>query len=99
MKIPILIEATSEQSYRATGGQPFAGSVEAGTPEAALEKMRQMIDQRLARGARIVSLEFSGDVNPWLDGAGMFRDDPFFDDWQQAITNYRRKANEQDDSP
>ena len=31
MKIPILIEATSEQCYRAMGGEPFAGSVEAET--------------------------------------------------------------------
>jgi hypothetical protein len=23
--------------------------------------------------------------NPWLEGAGMFRDDPLFDDWQRVI--------------
>jgi hypothetical protein len=31
-------------------------------------------------------------ANPWLDGAGMFRDDPLFDDWQRAIAEYRREA-------
>src|SRR5580700_1133680 len=30
-------------------------------------------------------------TNPWLEGAGMFRDDPLFDDWQQAIAEYRRE--------
>ena len=30
--------------------------------------------------------------NPWLEGAGMFRDDPLFDDWQHAIAEYRREA-------
>lgn len=31
-------------------------------------------------------------ANPWLDGAGMFRDDPLFDDWQRAIAEYRRET-------
>lgn len=99
MKIPILIEATSEQRFRATGGEPFVDSVEAETPEAALEKMQQLIDNRVAQGARIAALDLPDDVNPWLEGAGMFRDDPLFDDWQRAIADYRRGANHITDAP
>lgn len=40
MKIPILIEATEDQRFRATGGGPFASSVEADTPKAALDEMK-----------------------------------------------------------
>ena len=41
MKIPILIEATEDQRFRATGGEPFASAVEADTPEAALDEIKK----------------------------------------------------------
>lgn len=31
-------------------------------------------------------------VNPWLEFAEMFKDDPYFDEWQEAIAENRRKA-------
>lgn len=37
--------------------------------------------------------------NPWLEGAGMFRDDPLFDAWQHAIAEYRREADSHRDTP
>jgi hypothetical protein len=45
------------------------------------------------------ALELPKSVNPWLDGAGMFRDDPLFDDWQRAIAEYRRGADRIADAP
>jgi hypothetical protein len=99
MKIPILIEAISEQRYRATGSEPFVGSVEAETADAALAKLKQRVDDRLSQGARIAALDLPQGVNPWLDGVGMFRDDPLFDDWQQAITEHRREADRVADAP
>ncbi len=38
-------------------------------------------------------------ANLWLDGAGMFRDDPLFDDWQRAIAEHRRGADRATDAP
>lgn len=99
MKIPVLIEPTEGHRYRAVGGEPFVGSVEADTPEAALEQVRQLIAARVAQGARITAVEVPDGTNPWLDGAAMFREDPLFDDWQQAIADYRRQANENEDIP
>ncbi len=99
MKIAVLIEPLAEHRFRATGGLPFPGSVEAETADAALAKLKQRIDDRLSQGARIATLDFSPGVNPWLDGAGMFRDDPLFDDWQGAIAEYRREANCAPDAP
>src|SRR5262245_37315998 len=29
--------------------------------------------------------------NPWMKIAGMFKDDPLFNEWQQAIAEYRQK--------
>jgi hypothetical protein len=99
MRIPILVEPTSGNRFRAVGCQPFAGSVEAESPEAALATMRKLIDERVSQGARIVSLELPGGSNPWLEGAGMFRDDPLYGDWQRAMADYRREANENADEP
>jgi hypothetical protein len=34
--------------------------------------------------------------NPWLAMAGMFKDDPLFDEWQAAIAEYRREQEKED---
>jgi hypothetical protein len=99
MQIPVLIEPTGEHRYRATGSAPFAASAEAETPEAALAKVRQLIEERISRGARIATVELPDGQNPWLEGAGMFRDDPLFDAWQKAMMDYRRRADERADTP
>lgn len=98
MKIPILIEPISHERYRATGSEPFVGSVEAETPDAALAKTRQLIDDRLAHGARIAIIDVPSSADPWLDMAGIFHDDPFFDEWQQAIAEYRREVDANPDA-
>lgn len=99
MKIPVLIEATSDHRYRATGGEPFVGSVEGDSPNAALEQMRKLIHDRVSQGALIAALELPEGTNPWLDGAGVFKDDPLFDDWQRAIADYRREVDDEADAP
>src|SRR5438270_815105 len=33
-------------------------------------------------------------TNPWIEFAGMFKDDPLFDDWQQAIKDRRKRLDE-----
>jgi len=99
MKIPVLIEPISPERYRATGSEPFVGSVEAETPDAALAKMKQLIDDRIAHGARIALLDLPSGTNPWLDMAGIFLDDPLFDEWQRAIADYRREVNKSPDAP
>ena len=90
MKIPILIETIEDQRFRASGGEPFAGAVEADTPEAALDELKKGIVARVTRGGRIEALDIPDDWNPWHEGFGMFRDDPLFHDWQQAISDNRR---------
>jgi len=99
VKIPILIEPTSDRRFRAAGAEPFVGGVEADTPNAVLEQLRKLIDERLSRGALIAALELPEGGNPWLAGAGMFRDDPLFDDWQRAIADCRREADQDASAP
>ena len=42
-------------------------------------------------GAILVPLEIApSKANPRAEGAGMFRDDAQYDEWQAAISEYRR---------
>lgn len=97
MKIPILIEAAGVR-FRASTGELFVARAEGDSPEEALELMKRQIEHRV-QGARIEMFELPNGENPWLAGAGMLRDEPLFDDWQQAMADYRREANQRADAP
>jgi predicted RNase H-like HicB family nuclease len=92
MQIPVLIEPVAGNGFRARGCEPLDVSAEGTTEEAALRKLREQIDRRLAAGARLVLLEIPAPANPWVEFAGMSRADPLFDEWQQAIAENRRRA-------
>ena len=94
MHLPILIEPVAGNGYRASAGQPFALSTEGATREEALQRLRQEIESRLAAGADIVSLEIPKQEHPLAPYVGMFRNNPLFAEWQQAMAEYRRQANE-----
>ena len=60
----------------------------------ALTQLQQHLEAHLA-GAEIVSLAVklpsTEQKNPWLAMAGVFQDDPQFDQMLEAIENYRRE--------
>ena len=54
----------------------------------------------MARGAIVVPLEITPtEDHPWIQGAGMFRDNPLFDKWQEAISEYRRQVDQDAEAP
>ena len=89
MEIAVLIEPVPGKGYRARGGEPFAVEAEGPTKEEALRRLRELITSRMEGGAELVSLNLPADENPWISFAGMFKDDPLFDDWQEAIAERR----------
>ena len=64
--------------------------MEADTLEAALDEIKRRIVARVERGGRIEVVDVPEGSNPWHEGFGMFRDDPLYDDWQEAISDNRR---------
>jgi hypothetical protein len=61
----------------------------------ALDRLWLGIEEKISAGAVIVPMEVGPDVsNPWLEGAGMFRDNPLFDAWQESIADYRRAVDD-----
>ena len=57
-------------------------------------KLRELIQSRLVDGTQLVPLEIPAGEHPLAAFAGMFRDDPLFEEWQQAIAEYRQQAEE-----
>ncbi len=95
MNIPVLIEPIANNGFRAPGGLPFDITVEGATRDEALGRLRAEIDKRMACGAIVVPLEITPtEDHPWVQGAGMFRDNPLFDAWQEAISEYRRQVDQ-----
>lgn len=62
------------------------------TKEEALQNLSQLLTQRLAN-AEIVSLEIepAKKEHPWMKFAGMFKDDPQFDEMMEYIEQERRE--------
>jgi hypothetical protein len=98
MQIPVLVEPVAGNGYRAVGAGLAPLSTEGATAEEALQRLRELLDSRLAAGARLVALEVPS-ANPWEQMAGMYRDDPLFDEWQRAMREYRQQVEEDPGSP
>ncbi|MEH2162852.1 MAG: hypothetical protein V7K38_17945 [Nostoc sp.] len=71
--------------------------VEASDRTAALAQLQQRLETHLA-GAEIVSLSIklpsTEQKNPWLAMAGIFKDDPQFEQMLSAIENYRQEVDD-----
>jgi predicted RNase H-like HicB family nuclease len=99
MRLHVLIKPVAGNGFRAIGAEPFALTAEGATREEALQNLRQLIDSCLAEGAELVSLDVPASEHPLAPYAGMFKDNPLFDAWQEAIAELRRKEDEDLESP
>ena len=96
MQIPVTLERVSGNGYRASCDQPGRLVAEGATRETALQNLRAILEKSFPNGVELKSIEFEvrDEINPWIEFAGMFQNDPYFDEWQQAIAENRRKADE-----
>jgi hypothetical protein len=102
MNIPVLIEP-HPPGFRATTGGPLDLSADGPTPEAALDALRSLVADRLKAGGqlRILTAEPGGqlrtltaaDVEAILAAAQRMRENPLFEEFEQAIEEYRREHN------
>jgi hypothetical protein len=98
MQIPVLVKRTAKNGYRAKSMEPFALSAKGATRAEALAKLRAKIEARLENGTELVGLEVGGNDHPWMEFAGMFKDDPWIEDWKRSVEEYRRKVDEDPDA-
>jgi hypothetical protein len=97
MQIPVLIEPIARNAYRAKSLQPFAVSAKGATREEALAKLRAKIEGRLKSRTELVGLEVGAPPEPWMAFGGMFKDDPWIDDWKRSVAEYRRQFEDDPD--
>lgn len=74
--------------------------VEASDRTTALAQLQQRLEMHLAVGEIVpllVKLPQPQRHNPWLEMAGIFKDDPQFDQMLEAIATYRHEIDAQDD--
>lgn len=99
MQIPVLIEPIAGNGYRARGGEPLPLVVEAATREEALAKLQEALQDRLRNGAEIVPLETATPPHPLAKFVGMFKDDPWIEDWKKSMAEYRRNIDKHPERP
>jgi hypothetical protein len=101
MTLPVLIERIANNGYRAKTGEPLPLTAEGASREEALGNLRQALRGRLQNGSEIISLavEPAARENPWVRFAGMFKDDPWIEDWKQSMSEYRQEVEETSDAP
>jgi hypothetical protein len=94
MQVSVLIEAVKGNGYRARGAEPFGLSAEDATREEALAKLKAMVEKQLQAGAEVVTFQVGAEPHPWMRFAGMFKDDPYFQDVLEIMAENRRKMDE-----
>ena len=94
MQITVLVEPMNGKGFHATA---FGITAEGATREEALARLKDQVQARLSRGAEVVALEVTPEEHPLMKFAGMFKDDLIFDEWQQAIAEYRDEIDKDDD--
>jgi hypothetical protein len=93
MDIPVLVEELPDRRFRARSGEPFGLTAEGATSDEALGNLDRLMRATLENGTRLMTVRLpAADENPWIAGAGCLKDDPLFDEWQEAIAEYRRKV-------
>ena len=99
MQIPVIIEPTANNGFRARAGEPLPVSAEGATPEEALRNLRAAMDRQLKNGKQLRSVDIASD-NPWLALAGMHdANDPLVQEWKQEMAAYRQEIEDDADRP
>lgn len=99
MQIPVLIERVSGNGYRARSAEPLGLLGEGATREQAIAKLREQCEAKLQQGAELIAMELGPQVHPLAEFAGMFKDDPDFEDVLQIMADNRKKMDEDPDVP
>ena len=95
----ILVEQTADGQSSATVLELPNCQAIAITPQEAISQVQTRLTERLAT-AQIVSIQIPSPQtqNPWIEFAGIFKDDPDFADIAQAIRAERTSTENQDET-
>ena len=90
----VLIEP-KDGRFKASTSQPVAMETEGASREEALERLQALAISRLASGELVsVSLPNGDAAHPWMKFAGVWKDNPEFDQFVQNVAEHRRAIDE-----
>ncbi|MBI2949336.1 MAG: hypothetical protein HYY23_16975 [Verrucomicrobia bacterium] len=90
MTLTVLVEKTASGQFRAVTWQPIALSVEADSPANAVNQLKQAMEHRLSECEVVeLNIQSSRRDHAWLKYAGVWKEHPEFDAFQEAVTEYR----------
>ena len=95
MQIPVLIEVIAGNGYRARGGEPLPLTAEGPTREEALAKLKEQLQNRLRDGTELVAVEVPAPSHPLAEFAGMFKDDPDFQEVLHIMAENRKRPSQE----
>lgn len=101
MEYSVLVQNPSPQVFMASVLELPGFTVQGHTKEEAVEAACAAIEERL--NGEIIKVEVTRNgvkqsVNPLIEGAGAFRDDPTWDDFLEQMAAYRRELDAQENS-
>jgi predicted RNase H-like HicB family nuclease len=101
MQYQIFVQSRDEQRFVASVVGMSHVSVEGGTEAEAIAKVKMALEEQLATG-KLVTIEIdskrvSQDPHLILPHAGIFAQDPTFDDWMKHLAVIRQEANALED--
>jgi hypothetical protein len=92
MQIPVVIEPVAGNGYLAKTGEPLPLSAAGASRDEALRNLEHAVQQRLRNGTTIASMNLpvQSEDNPWIKFAGMFKDEPMFEEVRQIMAENRK---------
>ena len=90
MTLKVRVEKTGQEQFRAATSQPIALSAEADTAANAVVRLDEAIENQLTERPIVErKTQSSQQDHPWLKYAGVWKEHPDFDAFQDAITSFR----------
>ena len=91
MWVAVVVEQLPGTRHRASSEQ-FGIAADGVTRSHAISELRALIQERIADGLEVVEFEALVRDDAWQGMAGVFADDPLYDEWREAIDQYRDRT-------
>ncbi len=99
MEIPVLLEPLPDGGFTARSGEPLELTARGDSPDSALLNLRDLIETRIASGSLLTTIEVPNTSAGRHPGAGIYRDEPLFDQWRAAVDAYRQQIEDDPQIP
>jgi hypothetical protein len=97
MDIPVLVDPLPGGRYLARCGEPINLCADGESFDSAVLKLQDLLGQRICEGSRMTVIQVPSVPPPTPpSAAGILKDNPMYDEWQEAIAEYRRQVDAED---